>query len=145
MPHATIHDFQISQAAATFGAGPLGPVQAAVVTQQSAPQTYFYRPGYEFFRIAGGVIKKLLQFSEVGARFVFGSLADTQKGFIFAFAALPTIIFISSFFTVLYYFGILQFVRAHRRLGHEQADADQRGGDPVGARRTCSWGRRKRR
>src|SRR5207247_7531973 len=28
----------------------------------------------------------------------------------FAFAALPTIIFVSSFFTVLYYFGILQLI-----------------------------------
>jgi CNT family concentrative nucleoside transporter len=31
-------------------------------------------------------------------------------GFIFAFSALPTVIFISSVFTVLYHFGILQFV-----------------------------------
>jgi CNT family concentrative nucleoside transporter len=29
---------------------------------------------------------------------------------VFAFSALPTIIFVASFFTVLYYFGILQFV-----------------------------------
>ena len=34
------------------------------------------------------------------------------SGFIFAFTALPTIIFVSSFFTVLYYFGVLQFVVA---------------------------------
>ena len=34
------------------------------------------------------------------------------RGFVFAFTALPTIIFVSSFFTVLYYFGILQFVVA---------------------------------
>jgi concentrative nucleoside transporter, CNT family len=32
------------------------------------------------------------------------------RGFVFAFTALPTIIFVSSFFTVLYYFGILQFI-----------------------------------
>ena len=31
-------------------------------------------------------------------------------GFVFAFVALPTIIFVSSFFTVLYYFGVLQFI-----------------------------------
>jgi concentrative nucleoside transporter, CNT family len=50
---------------------------------------------------------------------VFGPLANADalgkafgpaNGFVFAFSALPTIIFISSFFTVLYYFGILQFV-----------------------------------
>ena len=32
------------------------------------------------------------------------------SGFVFAFTALPTIIFVSSFFTVLYYFGVLQFI-----------------------------------
>jgi CNT family concentrative nucleoside transporter len=109
-PPAMVHDFQVAQATATIGAGPLGPLQAAALTQPAPPQTYFYRPGYEFFRVAGNLIKKLLQFSENGAIFVFGPLADTKKGFIFAFAALPTIVFISSFFTVLYYFGVLQFV-----------------------------------
>ncbi len=107
VPPAVIHDFHVAQATATFGAGPL---QTAALIQQAPPQPSFYRPGYEFFRVAGGVIKKLLQFSEKGATFVFGSLADGRKEFIFAFAALPTIVFISSFFTVLYYFGVLQFV-----------------------------------
>ena len=77
------------------------------------------RPGYEAFNAAGAVVKKFLQFSDEGARFVFGSLADPAamektfgpgSGFVFAFRALPTIIFVSSFFTVLYYFGVLQFV-----------------------------------
>jgi CNT family concentrative nucleoside transporter len=69
------------------------------------------RPGYEFFKGAAEVAKKFLQFSDVGARFVFGSLADPNaKEFIFAFRALPTIIFVSSFFTVLYYYGVLQWV-----------------------------------
>src|SRR5207344_131438 len=42
---------------------------------------------------------------------VFGSLSnkDGPSGFVFAFKALPPIIFVSSFFSVLYYFGILQF------------------------------------
>ena len=34
------------------------------------------------------------------------------NGFVFAFTALPTIIFISSFFTVLYYYGVLQRIVA---------------------------------
>jgi CNT family concentrative nucleoside transporter len=41
-------------------------------------------------------------------------LTDKQfvvgKGFIFAIAALPSIIFVSSFFTLLYYFGVLQLL-----------------------------------
>src|SRR5436305_6116817 len=48
---------------------------------------------------------------------VFGK----NKGFVFAFVALPTIVFVSSFFSVLYYFGVLQwvvrvFARAMTRL-----------------------------
>jgi CNT family concentrative nucleoside transporter len=76
-----------------------------------------YRPGYELFRVLANVIRRFLDFSLAGSTFVFGVLADQQamqkvfpNGFIFAFTALPTIIFVSSFFTVLYYFGILQFV-----------------------------------
>ena len=50
-----------------------------------------------------------LEKADAGAQFVFGPLADQDTlGFIFAFKALPTIIYISSFFSVLYYLGILQ-------------------------------------
>ena len=82
-------------------------------------EVFGYRPGYEAFNAAGAVVKKFLEFSDTGARFVFGSLADPEAmgkafgpggGFVFAFRALPTIIFVSSFFTVLYHFGVLQFV-----------------------------------
>ena len=75
------------------------------------------RPGYEFFSRVAAVVARFLEFTNAGSLFVFGGLADPAVmskifpgGFVFAFTALPTIIFISSFFTVLYYFGILQFV-----------------------------------
>ncbi|OFW51599.1 MAG: hypothetical protein A3G77_18550 [Acidobacteria bacterium RIFCSPLOWO2_12_FULL_68_19] len=77
------------------------------------------RPGYEFFSAVGAGVSRFLQFTDAGSRFVFGPLANPEtlgkavgpeNGFVFAFVALPTIIFVSSFFTVLYYFGILQFV-----------------------------------
>jgi CNT family concentrative nucleoside transporter len=77
------------------------------------------RPGYELFSAVGAGVSRFLQFTDAGSRFVFGVLADQQtlggtfgaaNGFVFAFVALPTIIFVSSFFTVLYYFGVLQFV-----------------------------------
>jgi CNT family concentrative nucleoside transporter len=76
------------------------------------------QPGYEIFRVLGELIKKLLEFTDSGSQFVFGLLADPDtvnkvfpgRGFNFAFKALPTIIFISSFFSVLYYYGVLQFV-----------------------------------
>jgi CNT family concentrative nucleoside transporter len=72
--------------------------------------------------ILGGiaeVVEQFLAFSDAGSRFVFGSLADPDvmgevfgpaRAFVFAVRALPTIIFVSSVFTVLYYFGVLQWV-----------------------------------
>jgi CNT family concentrative nucleoside transporter len=78
-----------------------------------------WRPGYVFFNAVAGLVKKFLEFTNAGSQFVFGPLANVPamdqvfgpgKGFVFAFTALPTIIFVSSFFTVLYYFGVLQFI-----------------------------------
>jgi CNT family concentrative nucleoside transporter len=77
------------------------------------------RPGYELFSAVGAGVSRFLQFTDSGSRFVFGVLANPQRmgealgpenGLVFAFVALPTIIFVSSFFTLLYYFGVLQFV-----------------------------------
>jgi concentrative nucleoside transporter, CNT family len=77
------------------------------------------KPGYAVFSAVAGAVARFLQFTDAGSAFVFGALADEQKmtqvfgagnGFVFAFRALPTIIFISSFFTVLYYFGVLQVI-----------------------------------
>ena len=59
-----------------------------------------------------------LEKADAGALFLFGALANEETllgnqdalGFIFAFKVLPTIIYISSFFSVLYYLGILQKV-----------------------------------
>ena len=44
--------------------------------------------------------------------FVFGPLADPngKDGFVFAFAILPTIIFMASFFAVLYHLGLMQLI-----------------------------------
>ena len=77
------------------------------------------RPGYAFFSAIAAGVTQFLAFTDAGSTFVFGVLADQQKmtqvfgrgnGMVFAFRALPTIVFISSFFTLLYYFGILQAV-----------------------------------
>jgi CNT family concentrative nucleoside transporter len=63
------------------------------------------------------VIVHFIDFSDAGARFVFGNLANPgdialnpgkEFLFMFAFKALPPILFISAFFTVLYHYGILQ-------------------------------------
>jgi CNT family concentrative nucleoside transporter len=76
------------------------------------------RPGYELFETMGHWVEMFLKFSDRGAEFVFGRLANADEmnrvfpsgGYVFAFRALPTIIFVASFFTVLYHFGILQLV-----------------------------------
>jgi CNT family concentrative nucleoside transporter len=65
------------------------------------------RPGYELFEAITGVVKQVVEFAMVGAKFVFGPLASPQY---FAFSVLPVIIFFASLFSVLYYFGVLQFV-----------------------------------
>ena len=73
--------------------------------------------GYRVFDAVGGVIRQFLDFSVEGAKMVFGPLADREvleksfggaNAFVFAFMALPTIIFVSSFFSVLYYYGLMQ-------------------------------------
>jgi CNT family concentrative nucleoside transporter len=64
------------------------------------------------FEVVGTGIKHLITASDAGSEFVFGSLAkvDGPSGFVFAFKALPPIIFVSAFFSVLYYLGILQLL-----------------------------------
>jgi concentrative nucleoside transporter, CNT family len=81
-------------------------------------EVFGVKPGFELFNALALVAKKFLEFTDAGSTFVFGVLADPKalgetypnRGFVFAFRALPTIIFVSSFFTVLYYFGVLQVV-----------------------------------
>ncbi|AWM37139.1 Putative pseudouridine transporter [Gemmata obscuriglobus] len=70
-------------------------------------------------RRVGDGIGALIDASDKGAEFVFGDLAKEKgkAGFVFAFRVLPPIIFVSSFFSVLYYLGVLQlFVRLMARV-----------------------------
>lgn len=61
--------------------------------------------GLAAFDYLGDVATNFLNFSDAGARFVFG---ENFEEFFFAFKVLPTIIFFSAFISVLYHFGILQ-------------------------------------
>jgi CNT family concentrative nucleoside transporter len=63
--------------------------------------------GLNIFKSLGNIVGNFLAFSDVGAKFVFG---ENFKDHLFAFQILPTIIFFSSFISVLYYYGILQRV-----------------------------------
>ncbi len=61
---------------------------------------------------AGAGVTHFLDFSFAGSSFIFGEIGKKQSnfGFSFAFQVLPTIIFVSAFFAVLYHFGIMQFI-----------------------------------
>jgi len=64
--------------------------------------------GRPFFDAMNALARALLRFTDTGARFVFGALADT--GFSFVVNVLPIIIVMGSVFAVLYHVGIMQRV-----------------------------------
>jgi concentrative nucleoside transporter, CNT family len=67
--------------------------------------------GQRIFSVAGDAINHLLAHSVDGSSLVFGSLGNPKSPLaVFAFAVLPTIIFISAFFAVLYHIGVMQLV-----------------------------------
>ncbi len=69
------------------------------------------RPGLVFFEAARVVMTGLLDFSDIGARFLFGSLVNNQSlGATVAFKVLPTVIFVSSLMGVLFYLRVIQAV-----------------------------------
>ncbi|MFO7722517.1 MAG: nucleoside transporter C-terminal domain-containing protein [Bacteroidales bacterium] len=71
----------------------------------------YWPPARKAIELMGQAFVKILAFTEEGSRFVFGSLVDQESfGFIFAFQILPTIVFFSALTSLLYYFGIIQFV-----------------------------------
>jgi concentrative nucleoside transporter, CNT family len=70
---------------------------------------------------AGGVVNNMLSATFAGTRVLFGELGlpnsgafgkliAPSSGSIFAFQVLPTIIFISAFFAVLYHIGVMQLI-----------------------------------
>jgi concentrative nucleoside transporter, CNT family len=71
-----------------------------------------------FQKLSGG-ITLLLSFSDAGAQFVFGPLAQSDllgqafgpaHGFVFAFQIIPTIIFVSALVSIAYHVGLMQRV-----------------------------------
>jgi CNT family concentrative nucleoside transporter len=66
---------------------------------------------YIFAKLGRGA-EWLLDFSYYGSSFVFGELGtkNSPRGFVFAFQALPIIIFIAAFFALLYYWGVMQII-----------------------------------
>src|SRR5579864_6723172 len=63
------------------------------------------------FQSISEAVYHMLSYADEGSQFVFGKLGLNQPpiGLVFAFQVLPIVIFIASFFAILYYFGIMQF------------------------------------
>lgn len=71
--------------------------------------------GSKVFLFINEVVVRILGCAAQGSQFVFGSLAlppgaEGSPGFIFAFQALPTIIFFSALLSILYYYNVMPFV-----------------------------------
>lgn len=79
----------------------------------------YWEAGNRALRSVGAGVDRFLKLSQGGSEFVFGELAKlpalegvfgANRGFVFAFMVLPTLIFFSSFMAVLYHLGVMQFV-----------------------------------
>ncbi len=68
--------------------------------------------GQRVLAYAGDAINNMLASTYAGTTLLFGELGKQHSslGVIFAFQVLPTIIFISAFFAVLYHLGVMQIV-----------------------------------
>jgi CNT family concentrative nucleoside transporter len=77
--------------------------------------------GQEAMNWAGDVVTRMLSATFAGTQILFGQLGlpnsgafgnllPANSGAIFAFQVLPTIIFISAFFAVLYHIGVMQII-----------------------------------
>lgn len=68
--------------------------------------------GQRVLASVGAAITRMLNDSFIGSQMVFGDLGKQHSsyGLIFAFQVLPTIIFISALFAVLYHIGVMQLV-----------------------------------
>ena len=64
----------------------------------------------KLFQLASYAVNAMLEYAEAGSQFVFGPLGakNGPLGVVFAFQVLPIVIFIASFFAILYHFGIMQ-------------------------------------
>jgi concentrative nucleoside transporter, CNT family len=74
------------------------------------------------FQGIGVAVNAMLGYTEEGAKFVFGPLGQGSGpfGVLFAFQVLPIVIFIASFFAILYYLGIMQWVVRGMAIGMQK-------------------------
>lgn len=76
----------------------------------------------KIFQAIGAGVNAMLGYTEAGSEFVFGPLGKGSGpfGVLFAFQVLPIVIFIASFFAILYYLGVMQFVVRLMAIGMQK-------------------------
>jgi len=85
--------------------------------------------GKEILAGAASGVQHVIDYANVGIKFLFGGLVNGPQGFIFAINVLPIIVFLSAFMSVLYYLGVMQKVVGflggliQRALGTTQAES----------------------
>lgn len=63
--------------------------------------------GYDAFAYLGDRVTEFLAYTDAGSKFVFG---DLYINHFFAFKVLPVVVFFSTFVTMMYYVGFMQFI-----------------------------------
>ncbi|HXA50160.1 MAG TPA: NupC/NupG family nucleoside CNT transporter [Candidatus Acidoferrum sp.] len=74
------------------------------------------------FQWIGSGVNSMLDYAEQGSSFLFGPLGikSGPYGVIFAFQVLPIVIFIASFFSILYYLGVMQWIVKAMAIGMQK-------------------------
>ncbi|MDR3703250.1 MAG: nucleoside transporter C-terminal domain-containing protein [Candidatus Sulfopaludibacter sp.] len=74
------------------------------------------------FQAIGAGVNNMLAYTEAGSEFLFGPLGKGTGpyGVLFAFQVLPIVIFIASFFAVMYYLGVMQFLVKLMAIGMQK-------------------------
>src|SRR5690349_4188393 len=74
------------------------------------------------FQWIGSGVNAMLEYTEQGSGFLFGPLGvkSGPYGVIFAFQVLPIVIFIASFFSILYYLGVMQWIVRAMAVGMQK-------------------------
>src|SRR4051794_31954046 len=75
------------------------------------------------FQAIGMGVNAMLGYTEAGESFVFGDALGKGSGpfgVVFAFQVLPIVIFIASFFAILYYLGIMQWIVRGMAIGMQK-------------------------
>lgn len=68
-----------------------------------------WEPGFHALKAVAGAVQKLIDFTNQGTAFVFGSLFDTENAFVFVLNVLPVIIFLGAIIGALFHLRVLQW------------------------------------